>query len=204
MNFFPTEQQQISTLAISTTGLVIFGLSSISMGWTGQRFKSVTNPDFLLDQRSGLLLTTTLLAPFILYSIRSLTGGELQGEHIGGTFVLTGASGYTLEAQYMAGPLLCAWLAVTRFRLAAIAPLLIYVGYRSYMGWNRWTVILLFLGVALIYAWQKRIRWLPTWAVLLATCFFSFSYPRSKPQLLSATIGWRKRGSRGSGGGTRN
>ncbi len=102
-------------------------------------------------------------------------GGELQGEHLGGTFILTGASGYTLEAQYMVGPLMCAWLALTRFKWTAQVPVLLYVAYRSYNGWNRWTIVLLFLGIALVYSWQKRLRWVPLWsAALLIPLFLLF------------------------------
>jgi O-antigen polysaccharide polymerase Wzy len=80
-------------------------------------------------------------------------------ENRGGTFVMTGASGYTLEAQYMAGPLLCAWLCVARFRWQALLILIPYVAYRSYAGMSRWTFVLLFVALALAYAWEKRTKW---------------------------------------------
>ena len=33
---------------------------------------------------------------------------------------------------------------------------------------TRWTIVLLFLSIVLIYAWQKRIKWLPIWALICA------------------------------------
>ena len=89
-------------------------------------------------------------------------------ENRGGTMVMTGASGYTLEAQYMAGPLICAWLAVKRFRGPALLLLIPYLLYRGYAGMSRWTLVLVLLALALVYAWQKRLKWPPLWAILCA------------------------------------
>src|SRR3974377_1583771 len=103
----------------------------------------------------------------------------MRGENLGGTFVLTGSSGYVLEAQYMAGPLICAWLAVTRFRWTALALIIPWVAYRSYAGLARWTIVLLLVAIALVYAWQRRSKWLPTWAILAAIpVFLLFTPPR--------------------------
>jgi hypothetical protein len=89
-------------------------------------------------------------------------------EDRGGTFVMTGASGYTLEAQYMAGPLICAWLSVTRFRWYSLLLLVPYVAYRTYAGMSRWTFVLLFVALGLVYAWEKRLKWFSLPVVVLA------------------------------------
>src|SRR5262249_45467892 len=74
----------------------------------------------------------------------------------------------TLEAQFMLGPLICAWLAVTRLKWTTMVPVLLYIAYRSYTGWNRWTIVLLFLGIALVYARHKRLLWIPSWAAFVS------------------------------------
>ena len=172
MHIRPPENIFLLTLAVSSVALVVFALACVSSGWAKTSFSAASPDPFSVAQRRGLLLTTLLLGPLIAYSIRSLTSGGLEGHHEGGTFVLTGASGYTLEAQYMIGPILCAWLVVTRFKWTSLPPLAMYVAYRSYTGWNRWTIVLLFFGVALVYAWHARMRWIPAWAVLLGIPLF--------------------------------
>ena len=169
----PSEEDLVKTLAVASVALVTFGLSSFWCGKTRLHFSTAEPVPFTGAQRQALVITTLLLFPLIAYSIRSLMGGGLQGEHRGGTFVLTGASGYTLEAQYMAGPLICAWMAVTRFSHKALLSVIIYVGYRSYTGWNRWTIVLFIFALCAVYAWQRRIRWLPLWSVVIAVPLFS-------------------------------
>lgn len=172
MEIQPSEHELILTLAVSSAALVFFAAACLITGNVEPGFSSAAPISFTPAHRRGLWLTTLLLSPFIAYSIHSLLDGGMRGEHIGGTFVLTGASGYTLEAQYMAGPLICAWLAVTRFKWTVVLPTLLYVCYRSYAGWSRWTIVLLFLGIMLVYSWQQRNRWLPVWAYILALPVF--------------------------------
>ena len=167
MQMVPTDEEFIRTLAVTSAALVAFSISCLWVGWTRAEFTHTPVTPFTAAQRRGLFITTALLAPIIAYSIRSLMGGGLQGEHVGGVFIMEGASGYTIEAQNMAGPLICAWLAVTRFNPLTLVPLTIYVAYRSYAGWNRWTFMLLFLALAAVYAWQNRSKWLPWWSVTL-------------------------------------
>lgn len=175
MGFEPSERDFVLALCVSSTALVIFSLTCVSFGRTQAVYPKISPEPFTTEQRRGLLFTTLLLVPIIGYSIHSFVGGEMQGENLGGTFIMTGASGYTLEAQYMAGPLICAWLALTRFKWAALVPVLLYIAYRSYAGWNRWTIVLLFLGIALVYSRQKRLRWVPAWSVaLVLPLFFLF------------------------------
>jgi hypothetical protein len=166
MDFEPSAVHLIRSLAASSLGLVIFALTSLAVGRTKTQFSISIPPQFSNTQLRGLIVTTILLAPLILYSAREAMSGGMQGRHIGGTFVLTGASGYTLEAQFMAGPIICAWLAVTRFRWQALALLLPWIMFRSYAGLARWTIVLLLIAIALVYSWQKRSKWPPAWAML--------------------------------------
>jgi len=168
MKISPTDDGMLKTLAVTSCALLVFGIVCLTVGRTRTEYQTAAPAPFTRDQTNALALTTLLLAPLILYSIKTATGGGMQGEHRGGVFVLTGASGYTIEAQYMAGPLICAWLALTRFNWISLGVTALYIAYRSYTGWSRWTIILFFLAVSAVYAWQRRSRWLPLWSILLA------------------------------------
>jgi hypothetical protein len=87
-------------------------------------------------------------------------------EERGGTYVTTGASGYAIEAQLMAGPLICGLLALTRFKWTALWVLGPYVAYRAFAGMSRWSFVLLFVALGLMYTWQTRRKWVPWWLVV--------------------------------------
>jgi len=166
MGFEPTDQQFLRALEVSSFALVVFASVSLLTGWCRPQFS--TPPPFSQEQVTALIIVTVILAPLIAYSIKSSLSGDVSGERIGGTYIMTGATGYTAEAQYMAGPLICAWLAVTRFKPQALWIVLPYIFYRSYSGWSRWTLLLLFMGIALIYGWLKRMKWPPAWSLVCA------------------------------------
>ena len=172
MQIIPTAGDYLKTLAVSSVALVVFGAVGLLAGHSRRVGSMTPPPDFTRNEKRALLVTTLLLAPLIAYSITASVGGAVTGELTGGTYVLTGASGYTADAQMMAGPLICLWLAATRFNPMGLLPLILFVGYRVYCGWARWTIVLFFLGLALVYAWQKGRRSLPLWAVLLAIPLF--------------------------------
>ncbi len=172
MHLEPTEPQLIQALVISSVGLVVFAASSITFGKSQTKFAAGPLPNCTSNERAALCLTTIILLPLVGYSILRATTGGFQGELVGGTFILTGDSGYTVEAQFMAGPLICAWLTLTRFRWYALLPLIPYVAYRSYAGMARFTFVLLFLAIALVYARQKKIKWPPIWAAACVVPLF--------------------------------
>lgn len=161
----PNEELLTRALAISSCGLLAFAAASLGFGWCQPRFESAAPAPFTAQQRRGLVLATVLLLPVIAYSIKAGQTNFAVEEH-GGTYTMVGASGYTLEAQLMAGPLLCAWLAVKRFHWNFLLLLAPYVAYRAFAGMSRWSFVLLFVALGLMYAWQIRRKWLPWWLLL--------------------------------------
>ena len=155
MVFEPTQDQFLRGLMVSSLALIVFAASSIFSGWSTTKFPATPPAPFTREQIIALAITTALLLPLLARSIFAGFSGEASGEMVGGTYILTGVSGYTVEAQYMIGPLICAWLAVTRFRWPMLLLVAAYLVYRSYGGWSRWTILLSFLAISLIYAWQK-------------------------------------------------
>jgi hypothetical protein len=146
----------------------------MSMGWTSPHFKMAAPVPFTPEQRRAFLLVGILLAPVIAYSIEQ-SHTNYAMENRGGVYISTGAGGYTVEAQYMAGPLVCAFILMTRFRWYGVALLVPYVGYRAFSGMSRWTFVLLFVALGLVYAWNKRLKWISPWLfVFVIPVFFIF------------------------------
>lgn len=168
MNFQPTEADLVKTLMVSSVALVVFAAASLLAGRSNLKFAGSRGEHVTVTEWRALVIVTVLLAPLIAYSIIRANTGGFAGEERGGIYVLTGDSGYTVEAQFMATPLLCVWLVVTRFRWPGLVPLALYVGYRAYWGWMRWTLVLFFISLALAYCWQQRRKWVSVWMVLLA------------------------------------
>jgi oligosaccharide repeat unit polymerase len=172
MQFEPDDLQQIHVLAASSLALIVLTISMFAFGWCRTEFKSPAPKPYTAKQKTALLVVTLILAPLIAYSIRSFMTGGLQVEERNNIYVMVGDSGYTVESQFMAGPLICAWLAVKGFRWPALLPVIPYVAYRAYCGTARTTIVLLFLEMVLVYAWYKRLKWVPGWALLCVVPVF--------------------------------
>jgi hypothetical protein len=168
MRLAPEPEDFIRTLAVSSLGLAVLFTTCLGVGRTRSGFPGGSPPAFAPAQNSALILMTIVLLPIIAYSIRAAggdTGGELQAN---GVYILTKTTGYVLDAQFMLAPLLCLWLLKTRFHWLNLVPILIYIGYRSWCGWARWTILLFFLTLLLQYCWYYRLRWLPVWTLVAA------------------------------------
>lgn len=165
MGIQPNEPLLARVLMITSVGLVVFAVACLGSGWCQPQFRSASPDPFTPEQRRGLIWLTIILLPVIAYSIRE-SRTDFQMENRGGTYISVGASGYSIEAQLMAGPLLCAWLAATRFRWNVLLLLIPYIGYRAFAGMSRWSFVLLAVALGLMYAWQIRKKWLPWWLLI--------------------------------------
>jgi len=153
----------IRTLAISSLGLVVLCTTCLFIGRAHPGFPAGPAPSFSREQSGALTLITIILLPLIAYSTYKAggdTGGMLQAN---GIYTLTKTTGYVTDAQFMMAPLLCLWLVKTRFHWLNLIPILIYVGYRTWCGWARWTILLFFITLVLQFCWYRRLRWLPVW-----------------------------------------
>ena len=167
MIFDPSPEILVKSLAVSSLALVVFCSTCLAFGWCRAGHYANEPRGFSHLERNGLILATLLLTPLIAYSIHAVSSGKATGEMIGGTYIMTGTSGYINDAQVMVGSLICPWLMVTRFRWPVVLVAAVYVMYRCYEGWARWTFLLFFLATALVYAWQHQRRWMPLWSILL-------------------------------------
>jgi hypothetical protein len=172
MFFDPSPEILVRSLAVSSVALLVFCSTCMAFGWCEVGNYTSKPQGFIQLEKRALVLTTVLLAPIIVYSIHVGFSGAVTGEMVGGTYIMTGSSGYINDAQVMAGSLICAWLMVTRFRWPVVLLAAVYVLYRCYEGWARWTFLLFFLATALVYTWQHQRRWMPLWSILLILPMF--------------------------------
>jgi hypothetical protein len=165
MGFKPDEQEFIRTLIVSSAGLAALATTCLWLGWTRPAFQKGAAPSLSSEQNTALVWMTILLLPLIAYSIYK-AGGDTGGQRAAnGVYILTKTTGYVTDAQFMIGPLLCLWLLKTRFHWFNVLPIVLFIGYRSWCGWARWTILLFFITIIFMYCWYYRLRWLPAWTI---------------------------------------
>ena len=175
MEFYPSPEISVLALAASSTGLVVITGVCLACGRASLQFPKAPLSAFSREEIRGLLLTTLLFLPAVAFSIFTTRNG-IEGERIGGVYVNTNSVGYLNDAQFALMPLLCAWLVVTRFHWLNVGPSLLYVGYRTWFGWSRWTILLFLVLAVAVYCWHQRIRWMPLWSVFVAVpCLLLFN-----------------------------
>ena len=172
MGFCPTDEVFVRTLAITSVGLIVFVAACLAMSRRKPSFSGQPAQEFSVQEKRGLVVITWLLLPVIGYSIHVTTNGSEVGKLVGGTFINTNSVGYLNDAQFAIMPLLCAWLVATRFHWANLLPAILYIGYRSWFGWARFTIVLFVVLVVIAYCWQNRKRWMPLWSIAVAVPLF--------------------------------
>ena len=176
IGFDPTNEQFIRALAISSAGLVTFVISC-HFGAKKSRKLIFSGSKIVFTEKENLAFYILLafFLPVIIYSFEVMTGG-IGGERVGETFIMTDVSGYAYQAQDLIIPLLTLLLVKNRFKAFTLIPVIAYFGYRAFIGWGRWAIILSSICFLLAYCWsQRRIR-LPVFVFIIApVLFISFS-----------------------------
>jgi hypothetical protein len=171
MEFEPSTEVYLRALAVASVGLIAFAGTCLPLGWSGISYVNSAPPPCTSLGLRALVVTTLLLLPLIGYSVFATRNG-IEGERIGGVYINTNSVGYLNDAQFAVLPLLCAWIVVTRFHWLNLVPSLLYIGYRTWFGWSRWTILLFVVLVAAAYCWHRRLRWVPLWVVGAGVPFF--------------------------------
>ncbi len=164
MRFVPTEEDFVRTLAATSLGLIVFVGTTLWTGWTRTRFTPGPAQELTPRERQALFWTTVALLPLAAASIYATRQGVVGTRAANGIYIMTNSTGYLNDAQCVMVPMLCFWLVATRFHWLNLAPILAYVGYRSWFGWARWTILLFFLMLVLAYCWNQKKRWVPLWS----------------------------------------
>jgi hypothetical protein len=172
MRFFPTDDEFVFTLLVSSVALLIFALSCWFFGRAHvphiQTMRSLSFPHFNSTERRAYLWTLFLLGPFTLYSmlfasqdvgLDDLGDIQMTQDLATGITIYVNTTGYVVDAQTMFGTL--AVLTMWRFRFAwwTWLPIVLFVLYRGFLGGGRWPMITTILTIILISLYRSRKRW---------------------------------------------
>ncbi len=171
MGFHPSDAVFVRTLAVSSMGLLVFVGACLIAGWTEVGFTPREPRALTPVQKRGLFFATLALLPLVAWLIYATRKG-INRELAGAAYIMTDSTGYLNEAQNVLTPLVCVWLVATRFHWLNLLPMALYLGYRSWYGWSRWTILLFVAMVVATYCWYHRKKWLPWWSILAAVPIF--------------------------------
>lgn len=170
MQFHPSPDQFIKTLAISSWALICFFTSCFLAGHVkidlSERIFEIT-PAI----KSSFIPVVVIMLPIGLYSIYK-SGTGAVGENIDGVYVLTESNGYINDFQQVLGTICLAILLLARFSWSSCIPLMFYFAYRAYMGWGRWTIILTLYAVILLHTWYHHRKWPSPKFLLILPVFY--------------------------------
>lgn len=184
MEFTPNEFQFIDTLAVSSVALLVFVLTAWFAGRVRTEFSVAELPPWTLAEKRAFLVVLVLLLPIGIYSAIFARGGasftgegniQMTRDLVTGTAIYTNTTGYIADAHAMMGALLVLFLWRFNFRLWAYAPFLLFLGYRAFLGWGRWAIIVSVMTLLLIYLYRSSRRWLnPKYLLAIIPVFVLF------------------------------
>ena len=164
--FMPSMSDKITVIYASNLGFLAFTFFCLQQGDVPMEFRRDA-----IDEVERRRLTQVFVwvwaicGPPSLYSAVRSTQSFLGGEYVQGmildrgtgAFINTTSNGYLTDAQFMFVTL-CGVLAwVGRFRLLAMAPLALFVLYRSMTG-SRIMFVYALMIAALFFAYERKIR----------------------------------------------
>lgn len=171
MQFTPSDQQFVDTLMLSSVGLVVFAICVWYAGRCNIVFMSTGLPEWTQAEKRAYAIVALLLGPLAIYSGLTATAGasfentgdvQMTRDLATGTAIYTNTTGYIAESHAMLGALCILFLWRCNFRAWAYAPFIMFIGYRAFLGWGRWSIITSVLSLALIYLYRNNRRW-PRW-----------------------------------------
>ncbi|UPJ74482.1 O-antigen polymerase [Bradyrhizobium sp. 187] len=172
--FWPNDEVKHITLLVVNLGLLCFFSSAMLTGNTAIRFWEHGAIRSRYRQGERLLLALLLASPLILLSIRYALSVNFGTEDLrklardAATFhtVYTDTSAYLVDSNLMLGAFGVAIAWAYRFRFIALLPFLSFVTLRLTVGWSRYTFVMTSMGLALLYLFDHRRKWIEKWMVL--------------------------------------
>lgn len=175
LQYYPTETESILTLIVSSVGLIAFYGTVLSQ-------KQIASPELIRRKVSirrpeinALFLSWLLLGPVALYSlIFTIEGtqfnveGKVQMEVVGGISIFVNTTGYIVDAKNMLITLVVLTAYVGRYKWWSLVPLAIFVGYRAFLGWGRWAMVIAMLSVFFLYLWEHNRKWPGKWMLIIS------------------------------------
>lgn len=175
--FTPTLSDKITVIVAANLGFLAFGFFCFRQGNVPMRFKQDAQG---MDERRRLgryfPWVFAVCFPLGMWSLLTLYGqaanyevaADMGRDAATGVMFNTNTNGYFVEAQLMLATLgaISAWL--FRFRLVAIAPLLLFVVLRAGTG-GRGPFVTALVSTALLYLYERRQRFPDLKALTLAS-----------------------------------
>lgn len=170
MRYRPTEQESVETLLLSSFALLVIVLAAYFAGRCRPEFSATQFPALSRSERSAFALTALILGPFAVYSGVFAGGGttfdvsndggiEMTRDLATGIAVYTNTTGYIAQAHSMLGALCFLALWRFNFRPWAYLPFVMFIAYRAFLGWGRWSIITGCMSLVLLYLYRNKIKW---------------------------------------------
>src|SRR2546423_10381601 len=186
MNFYPEDGEKIRALAVSSIGLIVFAVAVLRAGREVPHFSRVLEKS-RKSESTALWMTWLVLAPLAIYSAFFALGGwsfdgtgRVQMERIEGIAVYTNTTGYLVDASQMLMPLVLLPIVFGRRKWPVFVPAALFLGYRVFVGWGRWTIVDLLIVIFLAQLWLRGRKWprkksVAAAVVIIPTVFFLFA-----------------------------
>jgi hypothetical protein len=176
MRFFPTDDQFIFTLVLSSAALCVFAFASWFTGRVEAEFGDAKLPEFTQLQKRAFLWTAILLGPLTLYSaffavqdVGYDDRGAIQMtvDMATGNTLYVNTTGYIVDAQTMIGSMALLFMWRFRFAIWTWVPLIMFITYRAFLGGGRWPMITTVFTLVLIQLFNTKKRWFRIKYILL-------------------------------------
>ena len=184
MRYAPEADAYVLTLCVSSLGLLAFFPACLAAGWARIGFRT-RGLEFERRHHLAFVVVAAMLLPLGTYSAMIASRGNALQDGKGiqmaraanGVAMHSESTGYITDAQYMCAPILTLFIILTGFRVWSYAPMGLFIAFRVYQGWSRWSIVIAVLSLCLLQLWDRRRRWpsarlvavaIPLWCLFAA------------------------------------
>lgn len=183
MRFYPDDELMARSILVSLIGFLVFTYGCLGIDKTAPRFDRPVTMGFTRTEWRAFILLAILLVPIGIYSAHlninedeiTASGNQdigMQRDEETGIATFTNTTGYLVDAEKMLGTIALMLIWGMRFRLISFIPFAMYIAERVYVGWSRWTIIMAFASLTLLYLFKSKRRWIPIRVVAIAIPVF--------------------------------
>lgn len=169
MEYTASNWEFVFTLWVSSVALLVFAVATLMAGRCRTEFTVADLPPWTIAEKRAYAIVVVLLGPLAIYSAVIMRQGISFSGHgdihmvrdlATGIAIYTNTTGYIADANLMLGAICVLALWRFNFRWWSYLPFLFYIGYRSVLGWGRWSIVMSFLSLVLIFLYRNNRRWL--------------------------------------------
>src|SRR6266852_2011839 len=162
MRYYPTDEDLAQSILVSLIAFLVFTYGCLGIDKTSPHFDRPVTMGFTPSEWRAFKILVILLVPIGIYSAQlniheddiTETGNsdiEMARDETTGIATFTNTTGYLVDAEKMLGTIALMFIWGMRFRLISFIPFTMYIAERVYVGWSRWTIIMAFASLALLY-----------------------------------------------------